>query len=55
VEIQKYSDIIFTLPQYNWGYPAVIKNAIDYLYYQWHEKPATIVSYGGHGGVKAAG
>ena len=55
LEIQKHSAFIFILPQYNWGYPAVIKNAIDYLYYEWHGKPAIIVSYGGHGGVKAAG
>ncbi|CAD6588964.1 MAG: hypothetical protein ASARMPRED_003842 [Alectoria sarmentosa] len=55
LEIQKYSAFIFILPQYNWGYPAVIKNAIDYLYHEWHGKPAMIVSYGGHGGVKAAG
>lgn len=53
-EIQKYSAFIFVLPQYNWGYPAVIKNAIDYLYHEWSGKPAMIVSYGGHGGVKAA-
>jgi NAD(P)H-dependent FMN reductase len=53
-EIQKYFAFIFILPQYNWGYPAVIKNAIDYLFNEWHGKPAIIVSYGGHGGVKAA-
>lgn len=39
-EIQKYSGFIFILPQYNWGYPAVIKNAIDYLFNEWHDKPA---------------
>jgi NAD(P)H-dependent FMN reductase len=55
LEIQKYSAFIFVLPQYNWGYPAAIKNAIDYLFNEWHGKPAMIVSYGGHGGVKAAG
>lgn len=55
LEIQKYSAFVFILPQYNWGYPAVIKNAIDYLFHEWHGKPAMVVSYGGHGGVKAAG
>lgn len=34
LEIQKYSAFIFILPQYNWGYPAVIKNAIDYLFHE---------------------
>ncbi|RDL31160.1 uncharacterized protein BP5553_09949 [Venustampulla echinocandica] len=54
-EIQKYAGFIFILPQYNWGYPAVIKNAIDYLFNEWRAKPAMIVSYGGHGGTKSAG
>ncbi|PQE29571.1 hypothetical protein CJF30_00009179 [Rutstroemia sp. NJR-2017a BBW] len=55
VEVQKYSGFIFILPQYNWGYPAVIKNAIDFLFHEWKGKAAMIVSYGGHGGTKAAG
>lgn len=54
-EVQKYSAFVFVLPQYNWGYPAVLKNAIDYLFNEWNGKPAMIVSYGGHGGTKSAG
>lgn len=54
VEIQNYQGFIFVLPQYNWGYPAAIENAIDYLFNEWKGKPAMIVNYGGHGGVKAA-
>ncbi|KAF5856118.1 hypothetical protein ETB97_007858 [Aspergillus alliaceus] len=53
-EITSYSAFVFVTPQYNWGYPASIKNAIDYLYNEWKGKPAMIVSYGGHGGGKAA-
>jgi NAD(P)H-dependent FMN reductase len=45
---------IFVTPQYNWGYPAPLKNAIDHLYKEWEGKPAVIVSYGGHGGDKCA-
>ena len=41
-------------PQYNWGYPAPLKNAIDHLYKEWVGKPAMIVTYGGHGGDKRA-
>lgn len=52
--IKSYNAFIFVTPQYNWGYPAVLKNAIDYLYHEWKGKPAMIVSYGGHGGGKAA-
>ncbi len=45
---------VFVTPQYNWGYPAVLKNAIDHLYDEWRDKPAVIVTYGGHGGGKCA-
>ena len=41
---------IFLTPEYNHGYPAALKNAIDHLYHQWVHKPAAIVSYGGYGG-----
>jgi NAD(P)H-dependent FMN reductase len=54
LEIQKYSAFIFILPQYNRGYPAVAKNAIDYLFNEWTGKPALIISYGGHGGANSA-
>jgi NAD(P)H-dependent FMN reductase len=53
-EISSHSAFIFVTPQYNWSFPASIKNAIDYLYHEWKGKPAVIVSYGGHGGGKAA-
>ncbi len=46
--------IVFVSPQYNWGYPAPLKNAIDHLYKEWAGKPAMIVTYGGHGGSKCA-
>ncbi|KAI1608417.1 putative NADPH-dependent FMN reductase [Exophiala viscosa] len=52
--ISSYQAIVFVTPQYNWGYPASIKNAIDYLFNEWKGKPALVVSYGGHGGGKAA-
>jgi NAD(P)H-dependent FMN reductase len=46
--------VVFVTPQYNWGYPAVLKNAIDHLYHEWRDKPAVIVTYGGHGGTKCS-
>lgn len=52
--ISSYMAFVFVTPQYNWGYPASIKNAIDYLFHEWRGKPALVVSYGGHGGGKAA-
>ncbi|KAH8684365.1 putative NADPH-dependent FMN reductase Lot6 [Tricladium varicosporioides] len=53
-EISKHDAFIFVAPQYNWGYPAVLKNAIDYLFNEWKGKPAMIITYGGHGGGKCA-
>jgi len=52
--VNTFSAFIFVFPQYNWGYPAPLKNAIDFLYNEWHEKPATTVTYGTRGGSKAA-
>ncbi|KAI8886892.1 flavoprotein [Backusella circina FSU 941] len=45
---------IFVTPQYNWGYPASLKNAVDYLFNEWTGKPAVIASYANRGGGKAA-
>jgi len=45
---------VFVTPQYNWGIPAGLKNAIDFLFNEWTRKPGMVVSYGGHGGGKAA-
>ncbi|POS69240.1 hypothetical protein DHEL01_v212363 [Diaporthe helianthi] len=45
---------IFVTPQYNWGIPAALKNAIDFLFNEWMRKPGMVVSYGGHGGGRAA-
>lgn len=41
---------VFVAPQYNWGYPAVLKNALDHLFNEWVDKPAMVVSYGSRGG-----
>ena len=38
---------VFVTPEYNYGYPAALKNAIDYLHEEWRDKPVGFVSYGG--------
>ena len=43
---------IILTPQYNWGYPGDLKNALDHLYFEWRNKPVVVVTYGGHGGGK---
>jgi NAD(P)H-dependent FMN reductase len=45
---------VLVTPQYNWGYPAALKNAIDHLYHEWRGKPVLLVPYGAHGGDKCA-
>ncbi len=44
--------VIIVTPEYNGGYPASLKNAIDVLNDQWHRKPVAIstVSDGSFGG-----
>lgn len=46
---------VFVMPEYNYGYSAVLKNAIDYLHNEWKYKPVGLVSYGGvAAGTRAA-
>lgn len=35
------------MPEYNYGFNAPLKNAIDYLHNEWRYKPMGFVSYGG--------
>jgi NAD(P)H-dependent FMN reductase len=52
--ISSYDGFIFVFPQYNWGYPGVLKNALDFLYWEWREKPVSFVTFGTRGGSRAA-
>ena len=45
--------IVLVTPEYNAGYPAALKNAIDYLYAEWEGKPIAFVGYGFGGGGRA--
>ena len=44
---------IIVTPEYNHGYPAVLKNALDYVYTEWNNKPVGFVSYGTVGGARS--
>ncbi len=41
---------VLVTPEYNHGYPAVLKNALDTVYAEWGGKPVGFVGYGGSGG-----
>ncbi len=45
---------VVVTPEYNHGYPAVLKNAFDHIYQEWNYKPVAFISYGGSaGGARA--
>ena len=45
---------VVVTPEYNHGYPASLKQAIDLAFHEWRAKPVGFVSYGGiSGGLRA--
>ena len=52
-QIAQGDAFIFISPEYNHGYSAVLKNAIDYLGKEWKAKPFGIVSYGANNGISS--
>jgi NAD(P)H-dependent FMN reductase len=48
-----FDGFVLVTPEYNHGVPGPLKNAIDYLYYEWNNKAVGFVSYGTNGGVRA--
>ncbi len=54
-KIEEADAFIFVTAEYNYSYPAPLKNALDYLAFEWNYKAAGIVSYGGvSAGTRAA-
>ena len=52
--IERGDAYAFVMPEYNHGYSAPLKNAIDFLWQEWNDKPAILVGYGGvSGGLRA--
>ena len=47
--------VVFVMPEYNHGYPASMKNAVDHLYHEWNGKPVSFVGYGSAGAPYAIG
>ena len=52
--VERSDAFVFVTPEYNFGYSAALKNAIDYLSQEWADKAVGFVSYGGvAGGTRA--
>ncbi|MGW0804694.1 NADPH-dependent FMN reductase [Nonomuraea sp. NPDC002799] len=46
--------LVFVMPEYNYGFNAPLKNALDFLHDEWAYKPVGLVGYGGmSGGMRA--
>jgi NAD(P)H-dependent FMN reductase len=53
--VEEADAFAFVMPEYNYGFNAPLKNAIDYLHHEWAYKPVGFVSYGGvSAGTRAA-
>ena len=54
-KIEEAEAFIFVTAEYDFNYPAPLRNALEYLYKEWGYKAAGMVSYGGiSGGTRAA-
>lgn len=52
-KIREADGFILVTPEYNHGYPAVLKNAMDWTFVEWRHKPITFVGWGNVGGARA--
>lgn len=52
-KIQDGDGFVMIAPEYNHGYSAVLKNAMDSIYSEWNKKAVAFVAYGGVGGARA--
>lgn len=51
--IDGFDGFIFVTPEYNHSISGALKDAIDFLGAEWHNKAAAFVGYGVYGGVRA--
>jgi len=45
--------VLFLTPEYNHSLNAIQKNAIDWIYKEWTDKPVSVIGYGWSGGSRA--
>jgi NAD(P)H-dependent FMN reductase len=52
-KIAEFDGFVFVTAEYNHGVPGALKNAIDFLFYEWNNKAAGFVGYGSAGGARS--
>ena len=51
--LDRADGFILLTAEYNHGYPAVLKNAMDWTFPEWQRKPVSFVGWGNVGGARA--
>ena len=51
--LDRADGFIAATAEYNHGYPAVLKNAMDWTFVEWRRKPISFVGWGNVGGARA--
>jgi NAD(P)H-dependent FMN reductase len=51
--VDRADGFIVLTAEYNHGYPAVLKNAMDWTFVEWRHKPMAFVGWGNVGGARA--
>lgn len=51
--IERADGFVIVTSEYNHGYPASLKNAMDHVFPEFNRKPVTFVGYGNVGGARA--
>lgn len=52
-KISEGDAFVLVTPEYNRGTSGVLKNALDWVYQEWNNKPVAFVGYGSVGGARA--
>jgi NAD(P)H-dependent FMN reductase len=51
--LDRADGFIMLTAEYNHGYPAVLKNAMDWTFVEWRRKPMSFIGWGNVGGARA--